>query len=202
MEIYLATENHKKRDELEAQIASHQKLNGKIVVKTLDNLPAAVSGRFAPLEDADTFQGNAQIKAKALYSLINTPVLADDSGLEVKALGGRPGVLSARYAPTDPEKINKLLGELSEETDRAARFVTSLCFIDEDGREVFFRGHVDGVIAHEPSGANGFGYDPVFYHPPSGKSFAEMSQKDKKKVSHRGRAVSLFLEFLENWYFR
>ncbi len=202
MEIYLATENRKKRDELEAQIASHQKLNGKIIVKTLDDLPAAVSSRFIPVEDADTFQGNALIKAQALYGLINAPVLADDSGLEVEALGGRPGVHSARYAPADAERIEKLLGELAGETNRAARFVTSLCFLDEDGREVYFRGHVDGQITHEPAGANGFGYDPIFYHPPSNMSFAEMSQNDKKEVSHRGRAISLFLEYLENWYFK
>lgn len=202
MVVYIATANEHKKEELQRQIAGHAGLANKLEIKTLADLPASVNSRFQPKETGETFSENALIKARALYDLISSPVIADDSGLEVEALGNRPGVHSARYAPTDKEKIKKLLGELENFPDskqRKARFVSSICFLDEDGHEVYFNGRVEGNIADAPSGKEGFGYDPVFFYPPQNRTFAELTPAEKESVSHRGRAVTLFLEYLERW---
>lgn len=150
-----------------------------------------------PAEDAETFLGNARIKAHAAQQASGgMPVLADDSGLEVDALDGAPGVHSARYAgePCDDAANNaKLLDALSDVADeaRAARFVCQLVFLDESGNEVDARGTVEGRIAHEAHGENDFGYDPLFLPEVFGfeRSLGEAKPEEKNAVSHRGNAL-------------
>ena len=150
-----------------------------------------------PAEDAETFLGTARIKAHAAQQASGgMPVLADDSGLEVDALDGAPGVHSARYAgePCDDAANNaKLLDALSDVADeaRTARFVCQLVFLDENGNEVDARGTVEGRIAHEAHGENGFGYDPLFLPEVFGfeRSLGEAKPEEKNAVSHRGNAL-------------
>lgn len=150
-----------------------------------------------PAEDAETFLGNARIKAHAAQQASGgMPVLADDSGLEVDALDGAPGVHSARYAgePCDDAANNaKLLDALSDVADeaRTARFVCQLVFLDENGNEVDARGTVEGRIANEAYGENGFGYDPLFLPEVFGfeRSLGEAKPEEKNAVSHRGNAL-------------
>lgn len=150
-----------------------------------------------PVEDAGTFLGNARIKARAAQAASGgMAVLADDSGLEVDALGGAPGVYSARFAgePTDDAANNaKLLDELSAvaDADRTARFVCQLVYLDEQGGEVDARGTVEGRIGHEERGEYGFGYDPLFLAEVFGftRSLAEALPEEKNAVSHRGNAL-------------
>lgn len=150
-----------------------------------------------PAEDAETFLGNARIKAHAAQQASGgMPVLADDSGLEVDALDGAPGVHSARYAgePCDDAANNaKLLDALSDVADEActARFVCQLVFLDENGNEVDARGTVEGRIANEAHGENGFGYDPLFLPEVFGfeRSLGEAKPEEKNAVSHRGNAL-------------
>ena len=150
-----------------------------------------------PAEDAETFLGNARIKAHAAQQASGgMPVLADDSGLEVDALDGAPGVHSARYAgePCDDAANNaKLLDALSDVADeaRTARFVCQLVFLDENGNEVDARGTVEGRIAHEAHGENGFGSDPLFLPEVFGfeRSLGEAKPEEKNAVSHRGNAL-------------
>ena len=150
-----------------------------------------------PAEDAETFLGNARIKAHAAQQASGgMPVLADDSGLEVDALDGAPGVHSARYAgePCDDAANNaKLLDALSDVAAeaRTARFVCQLVFLDESGNEVDARGTVEGRIAHEAHGENGFGYDPLFLPEVFGfeRSLGEAKPEEKNAVSHRGNAL-------------
>ena len=150
-----------------------------------------------PAEDAETFLGNARIKAHAAQQASGgMPVLADDSGLEVDALDGAPGVHSARYAgePCDDAANNaKLLDALSDVADeaRTARFVCQLVFLDENGNEVDARGTVEGRIAHEAHGENGFGYGPLFLPEVFGfeRSLGEAKPEEKNAVSHRGNAL-------------
>lgn len=150
-----------------------------------------------PDEDADTFLGNARIKALAARELADgCAVLADDSGLEVDALSGAPGVYSSRYAgedATDEDNNAKLLVDLADVPDeqRTARFVCTLVFIDEDGQETTSRGTVEGRIGHEPQGTDGFGYDPLFWPDvfDGACTLAEVPQSRKNEVSHRGNAL-------------
>ncbi len=153
------------------------------------------------VEDAETFEGNARLKSAALVAATGEPALADDSGLEVDALGGAPGVHSARYAgehATGADNVARLLTELSGlpvaagGADRAARFRCVLVVSWPDGREVVATGVVEGQIADAPRGESGFGYDPVFVpDDPSarGRTFAEMSSAEKHAISHRGKAL-------------
>ena len=150
-----------------------------------------------PEEDADTFLGNARIKALAAHEASGgMAALADDSGLEVDALGGAPGVYSSRYAgedATDADNNARLLAELADTPDekRTARFVCTLVFIDEDGLETSSRGTVEGLIGHEPQGEGGFGYDPLFWPKvfDGACTLAEVPQSRKNEVSHRGNAL-------------
>ena len=144
-------------------------------------------------EDADTFEGNAEKKALAYAKATGMPALADDSGLCVDALGGRPGVYSARYAEgDDAARIEKLLGELANvpEDRRGAKFVCALCLAFPDGRKLTTRGECHGVITHAPRGTGGFGYDPIFFVPELNKTFAELTRDEKSARSHRGRALA------------
>lgn len=159
-----------------------------------------------PVEDADSFEGNARIKALAAREHTGLPALADDSGLEVDALGGRPGVYSNRYAgedATDEQNNDKLLSELSGVPDdkRTARFVSTIVFIDTDGTEIVARGTCEGVIGHERRGSNGFGYDPLFISDDlGGMTTAEAAPEQKDAISHRGRALRQFVEKARDIY--
>ena len=157
------------------------------------------------VEDADTFEGNARLKAVALADATGEAALADDSGLVVDALDGRPGVHSARYAgeqATDEQNVRRLLDELSEAGaatpgERGARFRCVLVLRRPDGAELVADGTVEGHIVDEPSGDGGFGYDPVFI--PSdgdGRTFAQMSPAQKQSISHRGRALAELVRLL------
>lgn len=152
-------------------------------------------------ETGSTFTENALIKARAVAMLSDDYVLADDSGLCVDSLDGRPGVYSARYAgegASDKEKIEKLLDELNDKTNRKAKFVTAIAFICPDGSEIVTKGEVCGKITTEPRGNNGFGYDPVFFSTEMGKTFAEAKQEEKNAISHRGRALKALYEKIKD----
>ncbi|MGI6106298.1 MAG: RdgB/HAM1 family non-canonical purine NTP pyrophosphatase [Raoultibacter sp.] len=149
-----------------------------------------------PEEDADTFEGNARIKAQAAHAACGYAALADDSGIVVDALNGAPGVFSARYAGehgSDADNNTKLLAELEEIPDerRTGRFVCSLVFIDEDGTELVAQGTIEGYIGYELQGDEGFGYDPLFFplEFKGEKTLAEVSQDEKNAISHRGNAL-------------
>ena len=143
-------------------------------------------------EHDDTLVGNARLKARAVCDATGLPALADDTGLEVTALGGAPGVRTARFAGEPPNDANnraKLLRDLDGKTDRSARFVTVAILCFPDGREIVAKGACDGVIADAERGERGFGYDPVFVpREGDGRTFAEMTIADKHALSHRGRA--------------
>lgn len=150
-------------------------------------------------EEGKTFAENALKKASVVAQTTGLPALADDSGLVVDALGGKPGVYSARYAgePKDDFKnIQKLLKELENVPDsqRTARFVAALCLYFPDGAVLTSEGECAGIILNEMRGSGGFGYDPVFYLPEYGKTMAELPLEVKNKISHRSRALSLLLQ--------
>ena len=151
-------------------------------------------------ETGATLEANARIKARALARALGMPAVSDDTGLEVRALGGAPGVRSARYAgpgATYADNVDKLLRELADSTDRVARFVTVAMACWPDGREVVATGAVDGWITTAPRGGGGFGYDPVFEPDEAGgRTFAEMAQAEKHALSHRGRAFRALADAL------
>lgn len=151
-------------------------------------------------ETAYTLEGNALIKARYIKENYGYDCFADDTGLEIEALGGEPGVFSARYAGDDcnsEKNIDKVLEKLSGEENRAARFVTVIALI-LDGEIYTFEGEVKGEILTERHGEGGFGYDPVFKPLEADCSFAEMSAEEKNSISHRGRAVAKLFQFLLN----
>lgn len=155
------------------------------------------------VEDADTFVGNARLKAVALVEATGKPALADDSGLEVDALDGAPGVISARYAgehASDEDNVAKLLGALADRpdpADRTARFRCVIVLRWPDGREVVADGTCEGVIVDAPRGEGGFGYDPVFVpNDGDGRTFAELPAEAKHAISHRGQAIARLVEAL------
>ncbi len=156
-------------------------------------------GDYGPLptveEDGDTFEENAYKKAYHYARVLGLPCLADDSGLVVEALDGRPGVHSARYAgenATDMEKCDKLLQEMQGKDNRRASFQCVLSLATPGGPALTWEGSCAGEITTERCGESGFGYDPVFFYPDFGKTFAEVSMQEKNRVSHRGRALQEF----------
>lgn len=185
--VVLATANPGKTAELSELLA------GRVaVVARPADVPDVV-------EDADTLVGNARLKAQAIVVATGDAALADDTGLEVDALGGRPGVYSARYAGEDGDamrNMDKLLAELDgvPAHSRSARFRTVLVLLHPDGRELVAEGVVEGAISSARRGVGGFGYDPLFM-PVSGdgRSFAEMSRGEKAELGHRGRALRVLL---------
>ncbi|MBA3533254.1 MAG: RdgB/HAM1 family non-canonical purine NTP pyrophosphatase [Ardenticatenales bacterium] len=145
-------------------------------------------------ETGETFEENARLKAVEYAALSGLPVIADDSGLAVEALGGFPGVHSARWAgPTDAERNREILAKLENvpEAERGAKFVCVALCRTPDGREAMAYGEVLGRIGYEPRGSNGFGYDPLFVFPERGTTMAELSSDEKNAISHRGRAARL-----------
>ncbi|MCB4393825.1 RdgB/HAM1 family non-canonical purine NTP pyrophosphatase [Synechococcus sp. HB1133] len=143
-------------------------------------------------ETGSTFAANARLKAQAVAATTGEWALADDSGLSVDALDGAPGVHSARYAPTDPERIARLLKALNGSEQRQAHFCAALCIAAPDGSVLLeVEGRCDGLITASPRGEQGFGYDPIFEVAGTGRTFAEMLLAEKKQHGHRGRAFSL-----------
>lgn len=193
LEIVLATRNKKKAEEI------RRILSGLPVrILTLEDYPHCPE----VVEDGATFDDNAVKKATAAWRCTGIPSLADDSGLEVFALDGAPGTLSARYAgePADDAKnVEKLLEELRETDDRRARFVCSVAFATAQGKVHIFHGAVEGYIGREAKGTYGFGYDPVFYPDQCDRTFAEMSPSEKDALSHRGKALRAFRDFIAEW---
>jgi len=156
-------------------------------------------------ETGNSFTENAGLKAKTIAAESRLLTLADDSGLEVDALGGEPGVLSARYAgegATDAEKVNYLLSRMKNipEGNRSAQFCCVIAVAEPDGEIEYFTGECRGVITLESYGTNGFGYDPVFFIPELGKTMAELSSEEKNSISHRARAAEKVVEALLKKY--
>jgi XTP/dITP diphosphohydrolase len=154
------------------------------------------------VEDGETFEENAFKKAKEIMDLTGQACLADDSGLEVYALNGAPGVYSARFSGEhgNCRKNNDKLLELMKnvpDNKRGARFVSSIVLLFPDGREIKVEGYVEGIIGYEEKGVEGFGYDPLFYIPELNKTFAQLESKDKNAISHRGEALKLLKKKLE-----
>ncbi|HEY0382836.1 MAG TPA: RdgB/HAM1 family non-canonical purine NTP pyrophosphatase [Candidatus Elarobacter sp.] len=200
MTVYVATKNAGKLRELEALFAGALIGGEAFALATFDEYAD-------PVEGETSYADNAALKARALHAQLRDAgvvgsVLADDSGLEVTALGGRPGVLTAYYGGpglTWSERRRALLAELAGVgggADRRARFVCALHFIDAGGGELATIGTVDGEIAAEERGELGFSFDPVFFYPSAGQTFAELSAAEKNRVSHRASAVAALLKTL------
>ena len=167
-----------------------------VEIKNLDNF-----GPIPPVEeDGISFDENAYKKASFTARVLGFPALADDSGLEVEALGGAPGIHSARYAgpnATDAENNAKLLREMEGKTERAAAFTCVISIAVPSGVALTYEARCEGVIPEAPGGNSGFGYDPVFYYPPLNKTFAQLSAEEKNRVSHRGKAFAELKEEFE-----
>jgi XTP/dITP diphosphohydrolase len=188
--LLLATRNAHKVKEL------RQMLGAREDIEILD--AAAFPAVSDPPETEETFLGNAAAKALHYAQATGLLALADDSGLVVDALGGRPGVYSARYAPTDAERIARVLGELAGvgAGRRSARFVCAMALASPGGLVAATVGTVEGQIAHEPRGGGGFGYDPIFHVASHDRRLAELTMEEKNAVSHRGRALRAMLPVL------
>lgn len=151
-------------------------------------------------EDGTTFEENALIKARTISKLTGEIALADDSGLCVDAMGGAPGIYSARYAgadATDAQRIEKLLDEIKGEENRKAKFVSVIAMVFPDGKELTADGEVHGQIAQKVYGEGGFGYDPVFISDELGKTFGEATPEEKNSISHRARALNRMYEMIK-----
>ncbi len=184
MDLIFASHNLKKTTEAKEILPSFLQLKSLSDIGFYDEI----------IEDADTFEGNALLKATAVYEFANTACFADDSGLVVPSLGGLPGVKSARYASetgsVDHQANNqKLLNALKPGMDRTAYFITVICLMENANTPIYFEGRVVGRIALEPKGNLGFGYDPIFIPENFTKTFAELGAEVKNKISHRARAL-------------
>jgi XTP/dITP diphosphohydrolase len=180
MRLVLATRNEHKLRELSSLMAPYE----------LDPLPENVR---LPPETGTTFADNALGKARAAASATGRPTVADDSGIEASALGGAPGVWSARYAgdgASDEANLAKLLHEVPDDGDRRVAYVCALAYVEPGGREEVVHGRCEGVLAREPRGSGGFGYDPAFVpdDSPDDRTMAELTPEEKDAISHRGRA--------------
>lgn len=172
-----------------------------ILPETIEILSLDDIGCFEDIpETADTIEGNAKLKADYVTTKYGYDCFADDSGLEVNALNGAPGVYSARYAgnqKSDADNIDKLLIDLSNESNRKANFKTVIA-LNFNNQSLLFTGTVNGEILHERKGSNGFGYDPVFQPEGYDRTFAEFSLSEKSSISHRAKAVKQLIDFLKN----
>lgn len=187
--IVLATRNKGKIEEMKRMLSEY-----RIEVKGLSDFPQVPEVE----EDGDTFQKNAVKKAETVSNILGLPALADDSGLEVDALGGRPGVYSARYAgpnATDQENVVKLIESIRDVPvdDRRARFRCVIALAVPEKGTWTWDGTCEGLIVLEPQGTEGFGYDPIFYLPDLEKTMAQLSKDEKNQISHRGEAMRNFL---------
>lgn len=193
MTFWLATNNEHKRRELEAIFSGHTLFT-----------PASAGLSFDPEETGSTFIENTLIKARTLYDLVHEPVIADDSGLCVDALGGRPGIYSARYGSTEGKKLESwernglLLKELAAAPDRRARFVCAMVVLFNHDRFFVVQETLEGEIIHESRGTGGFGYDPILYLPERGCTVAELPEEEKNHISHRGKAGRALARLLQD----
>ncbi|HSK23691.1 MAG TPA: RdgB/HAM1 family non-canonical purine NTP pyrophosphatase [Egicoccus sp.] len=192
--LVAATANVKKLAEIQAMLDHLD----------VDVVPMTELGVASPVEDGDTFEANALIKARACHAATGLPSVADDSGLEVDALDGAPGVYSARYAGEDADDAannTKLIGALAGVPDerRTARFVSAVAFVTADGDEHVVRGTMEGRIVDQPAGEHGFGYDPHFVSEAAGdgRTNAQLSPDEKNALSHRGAAFDAILPVIE-----
>lgn len=189
-EIIIATNNKHKVKEL-------SEIFGKnIYLKTLKD----VNFKGNIVENGKSFIENSLIKCKTVYKELQQPIIADDSGLCVEALNGGPGILSARYGGkglTDVQRYQYLLDQINDNGNLNASFVCSLVLYINPNRTFIFQDETKGEIIFEPKGANGFGYDPIFYLPEYNKTMAELSSEEKNKISHRGKAAKLMKKILE-----
>ena len=187
-------------------IATHNSDKEKELRSVLDDFPVEVISlkQFPEIGDIEetgsTLYENAKLKADTVNRVTNLPCLGDDTGLEVDALGGAPGVYSARYAGDNvsyEDNVTKLLSELRSipSEKRTARFRT-IIFYTDGNRELYTQGEIQGIITKSPRGVNGFGYDPVFYIPELKKTMAELTSAEKNKLSHRGQAMRKFRKLL------
>lgn len=187
--LVIATNNAHKLSEIQAVVGDKFEILSLRDIECYDDIP----------EDSDTLEGNALQKAQYIYERYGCDVFADDTGLEVAALDGRPGVHTARYAYPDRNdtvaNVNKILHELSEKNDRRAQFRTVIALIYK-GETHLFEGKVEGHITTECRGTDGFGYDPVFSPEDTGLTFAELGVDVKNTLSHRARAVKKLCDFL------
>lgn len=188
----LATRNPDKGRELEALLKDLG-----IRIRTLAEFPGAPE----VVEDGETCEANAIKKAETIARVTGLPAVADDTGLMVEALGGRPGVHAARYAgegATYEDNCRKLLHELAgvPSKRRGARFVTVAAIADPKGKVEVVQGALDGMITEAPAGSKGFGYDPVFFVPELGRTLAQLTPEEKNRISHRARAFEKVREFL------
>lgn len=190
MKLVLASNNAHKLQELSAILSTL----GMEVVSQKD------AGVFVePDENGTTFEENSYIKAKTVMDACGLPTVADDSGLMVDALGGEPGVYSARYGGdanhSDRDRLNYLLSRMKDvpEAERTAHFVSVITMLTPDGKKIVARGECPGRILREPHGENGFGYDPVFFVPEEGCTFAQLAPERKNQISHRARALERFV---------
>jgi len=201
MKLLIATSNHGKVIEIRHELAAAQERQprlGAVQVLGLKDLPTRLP---EPVEDQATFEGNAQLKARHYARLSGLLTLADDSGLEVRALGGVPGVYSARYAGTpcdDAANNRKLLKNMAgvPEMQRGARFVCAMVLAGPDAEFVTLRDSMEGRILDAARGSHGFGYDPLFLLPELGKTSAELTMEEKNQVSHRGKATRRIIAWM------
>ncbi|MDM1522933.1 MULTISPECIES: RdgB/HAM1 family non-canonical purine NTP pyrophosphatase [unclassified Empedobacter] len=189
MELIFATHNNNKVKEVTKMLPSYLSMKSLTAIDFFEEIE----------ETGKTFEENALLKAKTIFNKTGKNVFADDSGLVIEALDGAPGVYSARYAGTgkDEDNIAKALKELDGKTNRKAYFISIFCLI-LNGKEYFFEGRVNGTIATEIMGNNGFGYDPIFIPDGFSKSFAQMTPEEKNAISHRGKAIEKLNDFLTN----
>ena len=191
-------------------LATGNRAKGRELAELLADLPYQIRDLSAypavvlPPEGETSYAENALGKARAVTRAVGEMALADDSGIEVDAFGGRPGVLSARYGGeqlTDPDRNAFMLRELAEVPPerRTARYRAVIAVTAPDGREATVEGTAEGLLLDTPRGTGGFGYDPLFYYPPLGATFAEITPEAKHAVSHRGRAMALARELLRRW---
>lgn len=191
MKIVLASQNKHKLEEIQSILSRYHM---ELILESELGLNVDVD------ETGTTFEENSYLKAKAVMEASGLPALADDSGLVVDALDGAPGIFSARYGGdacgSDRERLLLLLKNMQQvpEEKRTARFVCVITLLFPDGRKLVARGACEGVIAREPSGEDGFGYDPVFYVPSEGCTFAQMGASRKNAISHRANALKKFCE--------
>ena len=192
LKIALGTSNPHKLEEINDMI---QEIHPDSVEFVL------VEGEFDPIENGTTFEENSYIKAAEAAKIMGIPALADDTGLCVDALDGRPGIYSARYAPDQKSKISKLLDEMKdvEQKNRKAHSVCTMTLVAPNGEKLFSNtGRIDGYIDTKPSGEHGFGYDPLFFIPDLNKTMAEMTLKEKNTLSHRARSLRPMIEWLKS----
>lgn len=190
MKLVFATNNLNKLAEVQKMLPNSIELLSLKDIDCFDDIE----------ETATTLEGNAKIKANYITEKFGYNCFADDTGLEVEALNGEPGVYSARYAgePANAENnMQKLLTELNHKTDRSAQFRTSIC-LNLDGKQFLFDGVCKGIILTSKQGEQGFGYDPIFQPEGYNKSFAEMTSEEKNKISHRGLAIQQLVVFLKS----